>query len=221
MPTSTTDQIIHHTYYTLSYSEEYEQAEWVAYELTKEKVSGRFNRKDEFREDPKVKTGSASLADYKGSGYDRGHLAPAGDMKFSRQAMSESFYMSNMSPQNASFNRGIWRELEEQVRNWAYENNHIYVITGGILNSCSNYIGENQVGIPEYYYKIILDYNEPDIKAIALVLPNKKGDKDLSSYIKSIDYIEDITGIDFFPELPDPLEKSLESQASKYQWSWK
>tara|TARA_B100001142_G_scaffold41284_1_gene36869 strand:+ start:2101 stop:2529 length:429 start_codon:yes stop_codon:yes gene_type:complete len=142
-------------------------------------------------------------------------------MKFSREAMSESFYMSNMSPQNASFNRGIWRELEEQVRNWANENNHIYVITGGVLNSCSNYIGENQVGIPEYYYKIILDYNEPDIKAIALVLPNKKGDKDLSSYIKSIDYIEDITGIDFFPELPDPLEKSLESQASKYQWSWK
>ena len=129
--------------------------------------------------------------------------------------------MSNMSPQNASFNRGIWKKLEEQVRTWAFENEHIYVITAGILGSCSSTIGYSSVGVPDYYYKVILDYNEPEIKAIALVLPNQKGTQHLSSYVTSIDYIESITGIDFFPELPDDLEKRLESKSYANQWSWK
>ena len=221
LPTSTTNQIVHHTYFSLSYSDKYEQAEWVAYELTKEKVSGTIGRTNNFREDRKIHTGSATLSDYKGSGYDRGHLAPAGDMKFSSTAMSESFFMSNISPQNASFNRGIWKKLEEQVRTWAFENGHIYVITAGVLSLSSSSIGYNRIGVPDYYYKVILDYNEPEIKAIAFVLPNQKGTQQLSSYVTSIDYIESITGIDFFPELPDDLEKRLESKSYANQWSWK
>ena len=118
LPTSTTGQIIEHTHYTLSYSEQHEQAEWVAYELTASEVNGSYDRTDNFRRDPEVETGSASLADFKGSGYDRGHLAPAGDMSFSLTAMSESFYLSNMTPQETGFNRGIWRQLESQVRDW-------------------------------------------------------------------------------------------------------
>ena len=221
LPTSTTNQIVHHTDYSLSYSDEHEQAEWVVYELTKDRVSGSIGRTDNFREDGKVRTGSATLNDYKGSGYDRGHLAPAGDMKFSRTAMSESFFMSNMSPQKASFNRGIWKNLESQVRTWAYENGHIYVVTGGVLNSCSSSIGYSRVGVPDYYYKVILDNDETKVKAIALVLPHQKGTQQLSNYVTSIDYVESITGIDFFPALPDELEKKLEAKSYINQWSWK
>jgi len=219
LPFSTTNQIINHTYYTLPYSEQNEQAEWVAYELTKSRVYGEVSRTDNFREDPLIKTGSAILSDYKGSGYDRGHLAPAGDMKFSKTAMSESFYMSNMSPQTPGFNRGIWKKLEGQVRIWAVENEHIYVVTGGILSSKIGSIG-NGVTIPKYYYKVILDYNEPEIKAIALILPNEKGTKQLDEYIVSIDRVENLTGIDFFPALPDDLENKLEADSDPSKWSF-
>ncbi|GAH82191.1 unnamed protein product, partial [marine sediment metagenome] len=128
------DDIIRHTAYTLKYKEKYEQAEWVLYKLTAERVKGSYKRTNDFRPDPMVKTGSATLSDYKGSGYDRGHLAPAGDMKWSTTAMSESFYMSNMSPQNPGFNRGIWKKLEGQVRTWATDNEEIYIVTGPVLS---------------------------------------------------------------------------------------
>ena len=105
------EQIVNHLGYSLSYNEKNEQASWVAYELTADQVRGTVKRKDSFRSDPLIKTGSASLSDYKGSGYDRGHLAPAADMKWSTTAMSESFFMSNMSPQLPGFNRGIWKKL--------------------------------------------------------------------------------------------------------------
>jgi len=221
LPTSTTNQIVRHTYYTLSYSEEHEQAEWVAYELTKDRVYGTSGRTDNFREDRKVGTGSASLNDYKRSGYDRGHLVPAGDMNFSSTAMSESFYMSNISPQHPSFNRGIWKNLESQVRSWALKNDHIYVITGGILNSSSDAIGANSVTVPDYYYKVVFDYTEPKIKMIAFLIPNQKCEKNLNQYVCSIDYLESITGVDFFPELEDDLENKLENKLIvKGRWSW-
>ena len=112
------DQIISHTAYTLKYSEQHEQASWVAYTLKSSHTSGTVGRTNDFREDYKVKTGSASLSDYKGSGYDRGHLAPAADFKWSSTAMSESFFMSNMSPQKPGFNRGIWKKLESRKLPW-------------------------------------------------------------------------------------------------------
>jgi endonuclease G len=110
-------EIIKHSYYTLAYSEENEQAYWVYYVLTPEEINGTQTRTDDFRPDPAVSTGSASLADYSGSGYDRGHLCPAADMKLNKTSMSETFYLSNMSPQLAGFNRGIWSTVEDQVRN--------------------------------------------------------------------------------------------------------
>ena len=128
------NNIIEHTYYTLSYSEDHEQAEWVQYTLKSEYLNSNISRTDNFRTDPLVRTTSSELIDYKGSGYDRGHLAPAADMKYNSTSMSESFFMSNMSPQSASFNRGIWRKIEKQFRDWSYEYGELVIVTGPILN---------------------------------------------------------------------------------------
>ncbi|MBI4722685.1 MAG: DNA/RNA non-specific endonuclease [Candidatus Stahlbacteria bacterium] len=205
------DDIVKHTAYTLKYNEPYEQAEWVAYKLTAERVKGIAKRTDDFRSDPMVKTGSAELSDYKNSGYDRGHLAPAGDMKWSETAMYESFYMSNMSPQMPGFNRGIWKKLEDQVRDWAVENEEIYIVTGPILEAGLSTIGKNKVGVPNYFYKVILDYKKPEFKGIGFVLPNQSSQYPLESYTVSIDSVEALTGIDFFPAIPDSLENVIES----------
>ena len=215
-----TDQIIHHSNYTLNYSEQHEQAEWVAYSLTSSQVYGSVGRTNDFRSDPNVKTGSASLPDYKGSGYDRGHLAPAGDMKSTYTAMSESFYMSNMSPQVPSFNRGIWKKLESTVRNWAVDYQKVYIVTGAVLTASYPTIGINKVSIPEFYYKVVLDYEQPEIKGIGFILPNQKSNKSLQSYAVSIDEVERFTGIDFFHTLPDDIEEQIESDAAVNKWSF-
>ena len=214
------DQIIHHSNYTLNYSEQHEQAKWVAYSLTSSQVYGSVGRTNDFRIDPKVKTGSASLPDYKGSGYDRGHLAPAGDMKSTYTAMSESFYMSNMSPQVPGFNRGIWKKLEGTVRNWAVDNEKVYIVTGAVLTASYPTIGINKVSIPEFYYKVVLDYEQPELKGIGFILPNQKSDKSLQSYAVSIDEVERFTGIDFFHSLPDNIEEKIESDAAVNKWSF-
>ena len=215
------DQIISHTAYTLKYSEKHEQASWVAYTLKSSHTSGTVGRTNDFRVDYKVKTGSASLSDYKGSGYDRGHLAPAGDMKWSSTVMSESFYMSNMSPQHPSFNRGIWKKLEGNVRNWASDNGEIYVVTGPILIGHYSTIGYNGVSIPNYYYKVILDYREPELKGIGFILPNQKSSQSLQSFAITIDEVERKTGIDFYHALPDGIENQIESTIDISKWSFR
>ncbi|MCX6233488.1 MAG: DNA/RNA non-specific endonuclease [Bacteroidetes bacterium] len=220
LPTSTTNQIIKHTHFTLSYSEMDEQAEWVAYKLTKDMVQGSLSINDDFKSDPLVLTGSASPNDYTYSGYDRGHLAPAADMNFSQIALLESYYMSNISPQLPSFNGGIWKLLEGQVRQWAVENEELCIVTAGILDSIIGKIGINEVTVPGYFYKIILDYKEPDIKAIAFMLPNEKGTMLLSEYAVSIDSVEQLTGIDFFPDLPNSIEIGLESHIEIDKWAF-
>ena len=213
------EQIIHHNYYTLSYNEKHEQANWVAYKLTSNQVLGIFSRTDNFRVDPKVLTGSAMLSDYKGFGYDRGHLAPAADMKISKTSMSESFFMSNMSPQHPSFNRGIWKKLEEVVRSWAINEGTIYIATGPILEDDLSYIG-NHVSVPNYYYKVILDYSQPDIKGIGFILPNAKSNNSLINYVVSVDKVEQLTGIDFFTNLPDEIESKIESSYNISSWNF-
>lgn len=223
LPTSTTGQIIKHHHYALSYSEEHEQAEWVAYELTRESLYIKnVSRTDNFRPDPKVRKQSASRRDYKGSGYDRGHLAPAGDMAFSKLAMSETFYMSNMSPQIRNFNGGIWRELEETVRDWTKKFRHLYIVTGPVLTrEIRETIGNNQVSVPEYYYKVILDIHDPEMKAIGFVLPNEISFEPLSDFAVSVDQVEALTGIDFFPQLMEKdLEEELESQVDVRLWNF-
>jgi endonuclease G len=214
------DYIINHTGFSLSYNETHEQANWVAYELTKEETVKRYSRTDKFIEDPKVKTGTANAKDYASSGYDRGHLAPAADMVWSAEAMKESFYYSNMSPQTPGFNRGIWKKLEELVRNWAVENEAIYIVTGPVLSNVLPSIGVNKVSVPQYYYKVILDYKAPEIKGIGFILENKSSTKPLQSYAVSIDSVEKFTGIDFFFSLPDEQEKEIEKSVCVPCWSW-
>lgn len=222
LPTpSATAQLVKREHYALSYREEYEQAEWVAYELTKAEVLNQVaERCDCFKLDKMVKTGSAASKDYTGSGYDRGHLLPAADMSFSEEAMESSFLMSNISPQAPSFNRGIWKTLEAQVREWAAENEAVYVITAGILETGLPTIGtKNKIAIPRYFYKIILDYRAPDLKAIAFLLPNEGSQEPLADYVVSIDSVESLTGLDFFKDLPDEQENNLESQKNWGAWA--
>lgn len=219
-PAYTTDQaIIERPYYTLRYNEEHEQALWVAYKLSADSLAQeKFERKDDFRKDPRVRTGSAELSDYKGSGYDRGHLAPAADFSYDEFALSQTFYMSNMSPQAPSFNRGVWKRLEDQVRKWSIENTEIYVVTGPVLNKKFNRIGTNNVSVPEYYYKVLLDIRKPEVKAIAFLLKNEKSGAALSSFVVSIDEVERLTGLDFFPSIPDELEDVLEKITQPDAW---
>ena len=219
--TNSKDLIITHTGYSLLYNETHEQANWVAYDLTKEETNKLFERTDKFISDPKVKTGTASNTDYEGSGYDRGHLAPASDMGWSSTTMAESFFYSNISPQTPSFNRGIWKKLEELVRTWAIENNTVYVVTGPLLTNGLQTIGPNKVSVPNYYYKVVLDYREPNIKGIGFILPNNGSKEQLQYYAVSIDSVEKVTGIDFFPLLQNEQEELIEKALCIKCWSWK
>lgn len=212
--------IVRHIGYTLSYNEKYEQANWVAYELTAKETEKVVGRSNDFRTDPNVATGSADDADYKNSGYDRGHLAPAADMGWSAQAMEESFYYSNMSPQTPGFNRGIWKRLEEQVRQWAVDNQAIYVVTGPVLVPNLPTIGHDKVAVPNYYYKVILDYTKPELKGIGFIMPNTSSTLAISNYAVSIDSVETVTGINFFPALPNEQERSIEKSLCLECWSW-
>ena len=135
--------------------------------------------------------------------------------------------MSTISPQDplfvkaSQYSPGIWKKLEQQVEAWAVDKGQIYVIAGGVLESCTSSIGDNEVGVPAFFYKIILDYNQEDPKAIAFVVANERATKIIRNYVTSIDYVESITGIDFFPELPDDLENKLELKSDVKKWSWR
>jgi endonuclease G len=214
------EKIISHTGYSFVYSEEHEQAKWIAYELTKEETNSLFERTDKFLVDPFVTTGTAENSDYLKSGYDKGHLAPAADMGWSAITMKESFYLSNMSPQLPGFNRGVWKRLEELMRSWAIDNSAIYIVTGPVLTSGLPTIGGNRVSIPNSYYKVILDYTQPEIKAMGFILPNESSSSALTSFSVSIDEVEKATGIDFFPALPDDQETTLEKEHCTSCWHW-
>lgn len=221
LPTSTTNQVVKHEYYTLSYSEKHEQAEWVAYELTKNQISSSKHKRPYFTTDTKVKTKSAAWWNYKNSGYDKGHLCPAGDRKFSKKAHDATFLTSNISPQKHDFNAGVWNRLEQKTRYWATKYDKLYVITGGVLKDNLQTIGDEKVSIPTHFYKILLDYTQPEVKAIAFLIPHKKSNKPLYDFVVSIDMIEQITGIDFFPNLPDNMEKIMEQSDSYKKWSFR
>ena len=210
-------EIVKHSYIIMSYNEKHEQANWVFYKLNQRNINGDSKRKDNFRTDPLVSSGSAELIDYKGSGYDRGHLAPAGDMKMTNNSMSESFYLSNISPQYPSFNRGGWKRLETLIRKWATSKS-LNIYTAGILRNDLNSIGHNQVSIPRKFYKIIFDTSNENV--IGFIMPNQKILKELRSFVVSIDEIEDSTGIDFFSEMEDYKENELESNIDLLNWDF-
>ncbi len=223
LPTSTTNQIIKHDYYTLSYSEKHEQAEWVAYKLEKNQLNYNNNdfERPYFIDDPKVKTGSAKWYNYKGSGFDKGHLCPAGDRKFSKDAFDETFYTSNISPQVHDFNDGIWNTLEQKVRYWAAKYNGIYVVTGGVLTDNLEEIGDEYVSVPNYFYKILYNNSNGKQKMIAFLIPNEPSEKPLYEFVVAVDKIEKITGIDFFHQFDDTTENNLEKNSDYKDWSFR
>jgi len=221
LPSSTTGQVIHHEGYSLSYHEKYEQAEWVAYYLMNSEISSIQRKRPYFIRDPQVKSKSADWKNYKKSGYDKGHLCPAADRKYSENLFNETFYTSNISPQKHDFNAGIWNKLEQKTRYWAQKYKHLYIITGGVLSDGLKTIGREDVAVPEAFYKIILDCEKPEIKIIAFLIPHHKSNIPLYNYVVTVDEIEDITGIDFFKLLPDELENKLERSKSYKDWSFR
>jgi endonuclease G len=220
LPTSTTGEIVHHQNYSLSYSEPHEQAEWVAYELKVSHLSSTNHKRPYFEIDKAVKTKAAHWRNYKKSGYDRGHLCPAGDRKFTKEAHDETFLTSNISPQDHDFNSGVWNRLEQKVRYWAKKNDGIFVVTGGILKTGLNTIGEEEVSVPNQFYKVILDNTNGKTKVLAFLMDHRDSDLPLYKFVVSIDAIEKLTGIDFFPELEDKIENKLEASSSYKSWSF-
>jgi len=218
---SATGEIVFHKYYTLSYVEKYELAEWTAYMLNKDLlIKPNVDRFQNFIPDYNVSTRSSFYSDYANSGYNRGHLVPAGDMAFDTVAMRESFYMSNITPQHRAFNNGIWKELEENIRDWTYKSETLYIITGPVLTNPITTIGiENRVTVPSAFYKVIMDYSSPEKKGIAFIIPNELSVRRLEEYMCTIDDVERATGLDFFNEMiNDVEEEKLESIADKNLW---
>ncbi|MBO5865593.1 MAG: DNA/RNA non-specific endonuclease [Bacteroidaceae bacterium] len=216
---STKSQVIEHIGYTVSYNEQRRNPNWVAYELTSKEVDGKEPRGNKFIPDPAVIGRQAVDDDYKHSGWDRGHLAPAADMKWSEQAMDESFYLSNISPQDGNLNRGVWKSIEELTRDNAHRYGEILVVTGPVFTSKEGLgcIGENRVLIPNAFYKVLLAYDN-GYTGIGFYCENVAGKKKLQTYAKSIDEIEEITGIDFFHKLPDDIETEVEHDFDWEDW---
>ena len=228
----TIGEIVKHSAMVLSYDEEFEQARWVTHVISKEVAFGNTERTNDFRIDPLVSTGTAVEADYfvkwendnkemqyRGFGYDRGHLAPSADFRWNQKALSESFFYSNMSPQVADFNRESWASLEAQIRQYAISNNtNLFVVTGPVLDSSLKRIDEgvNHIAIPEYYYKVVLD--TANLKAIGFLMSNELCEKPLETYTKSIDEIEELTGLDFFSSYNNPSIEKLESEIDLSGW---
>ena len=200
---------IRHKYYSLDFDTLHHQARWAYYILTYDHVNGKAKRADDFRPDPSA-PGSPSLADYRGSGYDRGHLCPAADMKINDEAMSETFYLSNMSPQTPAFNRGAWAKLEALVRSYIRDRSDtLYVVTGPVFQGDKGNIGKNKITVPSFYYKAVYC---PKRGMTAFLMPNRKVDEPLTAWVVSVDLVETLTDIDFFPHLPIEVQLSQESQ---------
>lgn len=215
------DTVVDRVGYALGYIEYHEQPAWVVYKLTRDEVMTKVSkRKNRFKEDPEIATGSACSADYRQSGYDRGHLAPAADMAFSEQAMADSFFYSNMSPQHPKFNRGIWKKLEEQVRHFAVREEEVYVVTGPVLPKEKTItIGPNQVTVPTHYYKVVYDLTEPK-KMIGFIVPNTNVKADLKDFAVTVRQVEEQTGLDFFSLVPQPEQDRLETTINVDDWQW-
>jgi endonuclease G len=211
-PANTANQIVRYTNINLAYDEGSEQAVWVCYLLTKNHLENPVcKRSNRFKSDPNIYSESASPKDYYKTGYDRGHLAPAADMLWSENAMQESFYMSNMSPQKPGFNRGAWKKLEGRVRNIAMIEDSIIIITGPLFLDTIESIGKNGVLVPSHYYKAIIDISSPQLGGVAFIMPNRNTKLPLDKFVVTIDSLERVSGLNLMEPLPNDLERQLES----------
>ena len=213
------EQIIRKKTYVVSYNKDTKIANWVAWRLTNEHTDGPYKRNNIFFEDNVVPYPRATSQDYRGSGWSRGHMCPAGDNKWNETAMVESFSLINVCPQNANLNSGLWNSIEIDCRNWARRFNDIYIVCGPLfLNKDHEKIGENQVFVPEAFFKVVLCLNGKP-KGLGFIVRNTDGNKKRDLYYNSIDQVERITGYDFFPALPDDVENEVEAYANIDEWS--
>ncbi len=212
------NQIIENLGYTVSYNKTWKIPNWVAYQLTNDETYGGEERTNKFLPDPQAKGVVTSTYDYSKSGYDRGHMAPAGDMKWDELAMTESFYLSNICPQNHNLNDGDWRILEEKIRHWARIHGELYIVCGPIVTENHKTIGYNKIAVPDSFYKVVLKTTDNEIEAIGFIFKNVAGHKNLSSYVVSVDSVEQVANIDFFHALPDSVENIVESTYSLDFW---
>lgn len=209
--------LIEYEGYTVSYNPEAKIPVWVKYELERSEVDGPYTRKGlNFRRDKSVDLPQASDDDYRNSGWSRGHMAPAGDFKWSEDAMGDTFYFTNCCPQNQSLNAGQWSTLEDKVRLWAKKYGKVVVYTGPIVGS-NEYgtIGENQVVVPDAFFKAVLSGNQ----AIAFVMFNCARNENMQKCSMTVDQLELLTGLDLFPELDDRVEEQIESTYSLKYWN--
>lgn len=217
-PTTQESQIITHTGYTVSYNSTLKIPNWVSYELTRQETQGNEKRQDRFVADPAAEGPTATNADYTRSGYDKGHMAPAADMKWSHNAMKESFYFSNICPQHPQLNRRGWKNLEEKIRDWAAADSALIIICGPIVEKGAQTIGTNKVTVPQRFFKVILSPFATPMRAIGFLFDNQRALDPLPTYVVTVDSIEKLTGIDFFAPLPDDIENTIEKEADIRQW---
>lgn len=215
-------QEIQHEGYTVSYNAQWLLPNWVAYELTAQEVEGELPRTDRFYPDPLVVGKQATNNDYRKSGYDRGHMAPAADMKWSETAMRESFYFTNICPQLHNLNAGVWQDFEDRGRKWAKQYGSVYIVCGPIVNKKAlGTIGENQVVVPDGFYKVFLINDNGRYEGLGLLFDHVSGRKKLKNYACTIDSVEQVTGIDFFYRLPNDVEARVEAEVNYSVWGLK
>jgi endonuclease G len=228
------EDLVEHSAFILLYNEEHEQADWVAHIISADIAGSGYSRTNDFRIDTKIKTGSAVEADYflkylqedstykyDGFGYDRGHLAPSADFRWSLTAMSESYYYSNMSPQLPEFNREIWAELESNIREYVQEKNErVFVVTGPIYNEEVRKLERsvNNLSIPDAFFKVLIDMEGDTLAGIGFIVPHEECEYPPMSYAVSINEVEKRTGFDFFHALDDELENKLEADTNYRYW---
>lgn len=212
------EQIIRRKAFVISYNNGTKLPNWVAWHLTSEHTDGEYKRINTFFEDVDVPAPRATNADYHGSGWTHGHMCPAADNKWDMEAMRESNILTNICPQDGQLNTGLWNRLEQDCRIWARKYGDIYIVCGPVLlNREHKTIGKNKVVVPEAFFKVILRMN-PKPASLGFIVRNNKGKKKRDQYINTIDDVERITGIDFFPALPDEIENEVESNYNLNDW---
>ena len=210
--------ILRRTGYTLSYNKETRNPNWAAWHLTAEHADGTVKRFNSFLEDEDVPAPRATNEDFRGSGWSRGHMCPAGDNKWDEMAMKESNLLTNICPQDKGLNSGVWNRIEQDCRKWAKKYGDVYIVCGPVfLNRKHETIGQNRVMVPEAFFKVILCLKGRP-KAIGFIIRNNEGKKKRDQFINTVDQVERITGYDFFPSLPDDIESVVESKANINDW---
>ncbi len=213
------EQIIHHEAFSMSYNSSYVLPSWVAYKITKSQVNKEEKIKIKYKTDPLIKSKAADKKDYKGSGYLSAQLVNYLDVKSSKKAVNESFYLSNIVPMKLAFYNHIWLKLEDMTRAWCAESEEIYIITGPILTDAPfPTFGESKISLPTRYYKVL--YDPSNERAVAFIFRNGMSSGTIKSFAVTIDEIEKETGIDMFPELDDETENDIEGQLMLGLWDW-